>query len=131
MFRTILAGLRTFFRRDAVERELDDELRHYLELSTQEQIEAGVPPAAAARAVRAQMGGLEATKERVRSGRWDVRRSRRDVREPFRHIRKPLADVRAPLAETDLVCKHIFCRELQRARNFSNFSSFGGWAVYF
>src|SRR4051812_2914497 len=85
-----LAALRPFFRRDAVERELEDELGHYLELSTQERIDAGVPAAAAARAARAEMGGVEATKERVRSGRWEthVENLGRDVRYAFRRVRR-------------------------------------------
>jgi predicted permease len=88
--RTILAGLRTLFRRDSVERELDDELQHYLELSAQERIDAGMPPDAAARAARAEMGSVEATKERVRSGRWETHLESlwRDVRYALRGVRR-------------------------------------------
>src|SRR3954451_18653517 len=88
--RTLLAGLRTLFRRDAVERELDDELRQYLELSTQERIDAGLPPDAAARAARVEMGSVAATKEQVRSGRWEthVESLWRDVRYALRGLRR-------------------------------------------
>jgi predicted permease len=88
--RTILAGLRTLFRRDAVERELDDELQHYLALSAQERIDAGMSPDAAARAARAEMGSVEATKERVRSGRWETHLESlwRDVRYALRGLRR-------------------------------------------
>src|SRR3954468_5060204 len=88
--RNLLAGLRTFFRRDAVERELEDELRHYLELSTEERIDAGLPPDAAARAARVEMGTVEARKERVRAGRWEPRVESlwRDVRYAFRGVRR-------------------------------------------
>ncbi len=88
--RTILSGLRTLFRRDVVERELDDEVRHYLELAIQERIDAGMTPEAAARAARAEMGGVEPTKERVRSGRWEahVESVWRDVRYALRGIRR-------------------------------------------
>src|SRR3954463_4190207 len=87
--RSFLAGLRTFFRRDAVERELEDELRHYLELSTEERIAAGLPPDAAARAARVEMGSVEATKERVRFGRWETRVESlwRDLRYACRGVR--------------------------------------------
>ena len=56
--RAILSGLRTLFRRDVVERELNDEVHHYLELATQARIDAGMSPAAAARAARAELGGI-------------------------------------------------------------------------
>ncbi len=88
--RTILAGLRAVLRRDAVERELDDEVRHYLELATQERIDAGMTPEAAARAARLEMGGVEPTKERVRSAGWEahVESVGRDVRYAGRGIRR-------------------------------------------
>ena len=88
--RAILAGLRTLFRRDAVERDLDDELRHYLELSAQDRIDAGMPADAARRAARADIGGIEAAKERVRAGRWEthVENVWRDLRYALRGIRR-------------------------------------------
>ena len=88
--RAILSGLRTLFRRRAVERELDDELRHYLELSEQERIDGGMPAEAAHRTARAEMGGLEAAKERVRAGRWEtqVENLWRDARYALRGIRR-------------------------------------------
>ncbi len=43
---------RNLFRRSRVERDLDDELRGYVEQLTQEKIAAGMPPAGAARAAR-------------------------------------------------------------------------------
>ncbi len=88
--RTILAGLRALFRRDVVDREIDDEVRHYLELATEERVKAGMSPTAAARAARVDMGGIEPTKERVRTGGWEapVESAWRDVKYAFRGIRR-------------------------------------------
>ena len=90
MFGTIRGGLRALFRRDAVERELADEVQHYLDLATEEHIRAGMSPDAAARAARLEMGGVEATKERVRSGGWEthVETLWRDVRYALRAVRR-------------------------------------------
>ena len=88
--RTIIAGLRALFRRGVVERELDDEVRHYLALATRERIDAGMSPDAAARAARLEMGGVEPTKERVRTGGWEahVESAWRDVRYALRGVRR-------------------------------------------
>jgi len=90
VFGTIRAGIRALFRRDVIEQELDDEVRHYLELATRERIDAGMTPDAAARAARAEMGGVEPTKERVRSGGWEahVESAWRDVRYALRGVRR-------------------------------------------
>jgi len=86
----MLSGLRTLFRRDVVERELDDEVRHYLDMAAQERVDAGMTAEAAARAARVEMGGVEATKERVRSARWEahVESLWRDVRYALRGVRR-------------------------------------------
>jgi predicted permease len=92
VWRTVRAGLRALVRRDAVERELDDEVRHYLDMATEEHIRAGMTPEAAARAARVDMGGVEATKERVRTTGWEahVEGLWRDVRYALRSMhRKP------------------------------------------
>jgi putative ABC transport system permease protein len=70
--RAALAGLRRLFRKDVVAQELDDELRHYLEMAAQEKMRDGMSRAAAERAVRLEMGGVEQTKERVRAGGWEA-----------------------------------------------------------
>src|SRR5215831_9977651 len=90
MLRAILAGLRALVRRDAAERDLDDEVRHYLEESTAEYERAGLSPEAAARAARVAMGGVEPTKERVRAGGWESHADSifRDIRYAFRGLRR-------------------------------------------
>ena len=67
----ITSGLRGLFRKDAVERELDDEVAQYIEAATREHIRAGLSPAAAARAARIEFGGVENVKEHVRSWGWE------------------------------------------------------------
>jgi hypothetical protein len=72
-FRSIARGLRRLFRRDAAERDLDDEIAHYLEMSRREQMRAGVPGDRAERAARVAFGGVESAKELVRSAGWEAR----------------------------------------------------------
>jgi len=71
--RAARAGLRRLFRKKVVDHELDDELRHYLELATHEKMRGGLSRGAAERAARLEMGGVEQTKERVRAGGWEAR----------------------------------------------------------
>src|SRR5688500_1482761 len=65
-----MAFFKNLFSRGDVERELDDELRSYIDLLTQEKIKAGMNLDAARRAARLEAGGVEQIKEEVR----DVRR---------------------------------------------------------
>jgi len=66
----ILARLRAFFERMArprrAERELDEELAAYLELTVAEKVRAGADPAAARREALLELGGAEQVKESVR-----------------------------------------------------------------
>ncbi len=89
MLRALFAGLRTLFRRNAAERDLHDEVRHYLDEATREYVRAGMAPDAAARAARVDLGGVESTKERVRSAGWEARvdGAWRDVRMAARALR--------------------------------------------
>src|SRR6185503_12126214 len=56
-------------RRSRLERDLDDELRGYVELLTQEKMRAGVPADLARRAALIEVGGIEQVKEEVRDVR--------------------------------------------------------------
>ena len=82
LLRTITSGLRTLFRKEEVERELDDEVAQYVEAATEAHMRSGLSRAAAARAARIDLGGIETTKENVRSSGWDatVETLFRDVR---------------------------------------------------
>jgi predicted permease len=65
--------LRTLWRnlvhRDRVDRDLDDEMRAYLDLVSDEHLARGKDPDAAARAARIDLGGLQQLTERVREAR--------------------------------------------------------------
>jgi putative ABC transport system permease protein len=81
--RTLRIGLRRLLKKDAVEQDLDDEVRDYLARAADEHIRAGMTPAAAARRARAEMGGVESVKEEARGSRtWDglVETTLRDLR---------------------------------------------------
>lgn len=69
MLSDLLFRLRALFRRDAVESELDDELRFHLEHQRQFGVNAGLPDEEAARRARIALGGLEQVKEECRSAR--------------------------------------------------------------
>jgi putative ABC transport system permease protein len=72
LLRSVTSGLRTLVRKDAVERDLDDEVQQYLELATREHMRGGMSRRAAERVARIELGGVEATKEYVRSSGWDA-----------------------------------------------------------
>ena len=70
---TLRVRWRSLFRREAVERELDEELRYHVERKTEENIAKGMSSQEARRAARIQLGGVEQVKERVRAvraGAW-------------------------------------------------------------
>jgi predicted permease len=81
---------RGLFRREAVERELDEELRYHIELRTEENIARGMTPEEARRAARIQLGGVEQVKEQVRAvraGAW-IGTVMQDARFGLRMLRK-------------------------------------------
>jgi len=69
--RVISIGLRSLFRKQQVDRELDEELRAYLEMAVDEKMRLGMSRPEALRAVRLERGSLEVTKEVVRSAGWE------------------------------------------------------------
>src|ERR1044071_3435792 len=69
MLRDLRYRLRALFRRNAMERELDDELKFHLERATEAQVRAAHPPAEAARRARLELGGVEPVKEATRDAR--------------------------------------------------------------
>ena len=90
MWRSMRAGLRTLFRRAATDRELDDELQHFLELSVDEKMRAGLSRDEAERAARIDMGGVQQSKETVRTAGWEaaVETLAQDVRYAVRSLRR-------------------------------------------
>jgi putative ABC transport system permease protein len=82
--------LRALFRRRAVERELDEELRFHLDQEIDKHLREGVPRAEAERRARLALGGLEPVKEECRDARgvsW-FEILRQDVRYSLRALAK-------------------------------------------
>jgi putative ABC transport system permease protein len=61
--------VRNLFRRERVERNLDEEIRSFLDELIEEKVAAGMSPAEARRAAMIEVGGVEQVKERVRETR--------------------------------------------------------------
>ncbi len=65
-------GLRSLFRKRQIEREMDEELRGFVEASAADKQHGGMSPEQAVRAARAEMGSTNAVKHRIRSAGWDT-----------------------------------------------------------
>src|SRR5215467_2846383 len=88
----LAAGIRGLFRREHVERELDEELRAYLDASAAEKLSSGAHRDEAARFARVRMGSLESVKENVRAAGWEsaIQAAMQDARYALRTFaRKP------------------------------------------
>src|SRR5206468_6348633 len=89
-FLKVRSFLRNLFSIRRVEVDLDQEVRSHLELLTEENIRAGMPPKEAQRAARIELGGIEQMKEQVRdvqTANW-LRSVVSDCRYAFRQLRK-------------------------------------------
>ena len=88
--RSLSDGLRSLFRREQVNRELDEELKGFLEMAAEEKVKQGMNRKDALRAVRLESGNLEVTKETVRSAGWEfvLETCCQDLRYAFRTLRK-------------------------------------------
>jgi predicted permease len=71
LLRNLGSGLRFLFRKEQVNRELDEELGGFLEMAANEKMKQGMSRQDALRAVRLEGGNLDGTKEIVRSGGWE------------------------------------------------------------
>jgi putative ABC transport system permease protein len=81
---------RTFLHRRQIDADLDAELRSTIELLADQKMREGTPPAAARRAARIELGGVEQVKEGVRAARvgaW-LETLLRDIRFGLRMLRK-------------------------------------------
>jgi hypothetical protein len=67
----IVLGARRLLRRAAAERELNDEVAHYLEMAAAEYERRGLPRDEAMRLARLDFAGVENAKEAVRDADWD------------------------------------------------------------
>src|SRR5215472_1535245 len=71
LLRSITSGLRSLLRKKQVDRELNEELRDFLEKAAEEKIKQGMGREDAQRAVRLEQGNFEVTREVVRSATWE------------------------------------------------------------
>ena len=69
--RSVVAGLRALFRKKQVEREMDEELRDYLDAAAKDKMRSGMSREEATRAARVEMGSMDAVKEEIRSAGWE------------------------------------------------------------
>src|SRR5258708_7562774 len=90
LLRSIASGLRTLFRKAQADRELDEDLRGFLEMAAEGKMKQGMSRKEAIRAVRLERGNLEVTKEVVRSAGWEslVASYSLDLRFALRMLRK-------------------------------------------
>jgi len=90
LMRNLASGLRSLFHKERVEQELDEELNGFVEMATEEKMKQGMSRKDALRAVRLERGGLEATKEDVRTARWEsfLETCWQDLRFALRMLRK-------------------------------------------
>jgi putative ABC transport system permease protein len=90
LFVNVRSFLRNLFLSRRVEVDLDQEVHSHLEMLTEENIRAGMPPEEARRAARLELGGVEQVKEQVREeriGNW-LHSVLSDCRYGLRQLRK-------------------------------------------
>jgi putative ABC transport system permease protein len=71
LWRHLTRGLRALIDRRAADREIDDEVQHYLDLATADLVARGLGPDDARRAARLQLGNATVVREEVRSYGWE------------------------------------------------------------
>ena len=82
--------VRWLVHRNRVEQDLNDELQAFVDMAAADRMRDGVPPGDARRLAILHLGGVEQTKERVRSARcgaW-LDQIARDVRDGLRQVRR-------------------------------------------
>jgi hypothetical protein len=72
VFRHLHAIWRYLFRKNCLDKELDEEVRAYLELTVAEKVRCGINPEEALREARRGLGGIEQVKQSVRDIRIGV-----------------------------------------------------------
>src|SRR5260221_6490686 len=89
LIRNITGGLRSLFRKERENQELEEELSGFLEMAVDEKVKQGMSRKDALRAVRLERGSLDITKEIVWSARWEsfVESVLWDTRHALRRLR--------------------------------------------
>src|SRR6266446_6182644 len=90
LLRNLSHGLRSLFRKEQVDRELNEELGAYLEMAAAEKMKQGTNRFLSGHAVRLERGSPEVTKEIVRSVTWEsfLETCWQDMRFGLRMLRK-------------------------------------------
>ncbi len=73
LWRQFTRGLRALGNRNITDREIAEEVNHYLEETTAKLVAGGLPPEEAGRAARLELGGTTAVREQVREYGWENR----------------------------------------------------------
>jgi putative ABC transport system permease protein len=89
IWRQLTRGLGVLTNRTAADRELSEELQHYLELSAADRVARGAAPADASRGAMLEIGNLTAARERVRAEGWEnvIESILTDLRYALRRLR--------------------------------------------
>src|SRR5918992_6231172 len=89
LWRQLTRGLRTLANRRAADRDLDDEVQHYLDLAAADLVAQGLSPDDARRAARLQFGNPTVAREQVRAYGWEnaVEAIAADLRYALRRLR--------------------------------------------
>ena len=72
LWRQLTRGLRALARRDVADREVDDEVQHYLEQAAATYRARGLPPEDARRAAVLDLGNVTVAREQVRAYGWET-----------------------------------------------------------
>jgi putative ABC transport system permease protein len=90
LLQSLSDGLRSLFRNEQINKELDEELGAYLEMAAAEKMKDGLSHKDALRAVRLEQGSVEVTKEVVRSAGWEsfIETAWQDLRFGLRTLRR-------------------------------------------
>jgi putative ABC transport system permease protein len=88
--RKLIGGLRALFRKQQSEREMDEELKGYLDAAMREKMRSGMSREQARRATRVEMGSVEAVKENIRGAGWEsiLETLWQDIRYGLRQLRR-------------------------------------------
>ncbi len=89
-WRAMRDGLRRLLRPAQFERDLEDELSHFIELEARDHMDHGTPERESYRIARATLGGKERMKEDARAGGWEflVYTMWQDIRYALRSLRR-------------------------------------------
>jgi putative ABC transport system permease protein len=71
LWRQVTRGLRVLTNRAAADREVADEVQHYLDQATDAWVARGLPPEEARRAARRELGNTTVVREQVRAYGWE------------------------------------------------------------